>query len=100
MGPTVPEPLRLRAQSDGQIVRPRVLRLPADWWDPPSAVGCKLSRAPQATRPACRLTRNTLREWGLTSLVKSGEIIVGELVANAIHETAALPSRGPAGESL
>ena len=62
----------------------RVVRMPADWWDSPAAVGCPLSRGPQSARAARRLTRNTLRGWGLTSLAEDAETIVGEFVANAV----------------
>jgi hypothetical protein len=63
--------------------RPRMMRMPADWWDSPSAVGCPLSKGPQSARTARRLTRNTLREWGLPNLAEDAEAIVGEFVANA-----------------
>jgi hypothetical protein len=63
--------------------------MPADWWDSPTAVSCALSRGPQAARLARRLTRNTLREWGLGSLVEDAEIIVGEFVANAVTHAVA-----------
>ena len=69
--------------------RPRVVRIPADWWDSPSAVGCPLGRGPQSGRMARRLTRNTLRDWGLVSLVDDAETIVGEFVANAVTHAAA-----------
>ncbi len=66
------------------------MRMPADWWDSPSAVGCPLGRGPQSARVARRLTRNTLRDWGLASLVEDAETIVGEFVANAVTHGAAL----------
>jgi len=65
-----------------------VVRMPADWWDSPSAVGCPLSRGPQSARAARRLTRSTLREWGLSSLAEDAETIVGEFVANAVTHAA------------
>jgi anti-sigma regulatory factor (Ser/Thr protein kinase) len=58
--------------------------MPADWWDSPAAVGCPRHRGPQSARAARRLTRNTLRGWGLTSLSEDAETIVGEFVANAV----------------
>ena len=69
--------------------RPRMMRMPADWWDSPSAVGCPLSRGPHSARAARRLTRNTLRDWGLASLAEDAETIVGEFVANAVTHAAA-----------
>ncbi|HEX6453126.1 MAG TPA: hypothetical protein VF060_27160, partial [Trebonia sp.] len=62
----------------------RVVRMPADWWDSPAAVSCPLSCGPQSARAARRLTRNTLRGWGLASLTDDAETIVGEFVANAV----------------
>ncbi|MGH3264834.1 MAG: ATP-binding protein, partial [Trebonia sp.] len=58
--------------------------MPADWWDSPTAVVCPLSRGPQSARAARRLTRNTLRDWGLAFLAEDAETIVGEFVANAV----------------
>ena len=68
--------------------RPRVVRMPSDWWDAPSAVCCPLSRGPQSARAARRLTGDTLREWGLDSLAEDAETIVGEFVANAVTHAA------------
>ena len=66
--------------------------MPADWWDSPTAVVCPLSRGPQSARAARRLTRNTLRDWGLAFLAEDAEAIVGEFVANAVtHASAAEP---------
>ena len=66
--------------------------MPADWWNSPSAVACPLSRSPQSARTARRLTRSTLRDWGLGSLVEDAEIIVGEFVANAVTHAVAAPT--------
>ena len=75
--------------------------MPADWWDSPTAVGCPLSRGPQSARAARRLTRNTLRDWGLAFLAEDAETIVGEFVANAVTHAAAageLPPQAGGGE--
>ena len=64
--------------------RPRAVTMPAGWWDSPPAVGCPLSRGPRSAGAARRLTRDTLRDWGLPSLAEDAELIVGELVANAV----------------
>jgi hypothetical protein len=65
-----------------------MMRMPADWWDSPLAVSCPLQRGPQAARAARRLTRNTLREWGLSVLADDAEAIVGEFIANAVTHAA------------
>jgi hypothetical protein len=67
-----------------------MMRMPADWWDSPTAVGCPLSRGPQSARAARRLTRSTLRDWGLAFLAEDAEAIVGEFVANAVTHAAAV----------
>ena len=69
---------------------PRVVRMPADWWDVPSAVGCPLNDGPRSASVARRVTRNTLLSWGLTTLAADAETIVGELAANAVTHGAAL----------
>jgi len=74
--------------------RPRVVRMPADWWDSPSVIGCPLTRGPQSARNARRLTRNTLRDWGLGPLAEDAEAIVGEFVANAVTHAALLANEG------
>jgi hypothetical protein len=58
--------------------------MPAGWWDSPPVVGCSLSRGRRSAAAARRLTRDTLRAWGLTPLAEDAELIVGELVANAV----------------
>ncbi|WP_412180799.1 SpoIIE family protein phosphatase [Streptomyces sp. ADMS] len=40
---------------------------------------------PQTARQARRLTRRTLHDWGLDSLVESTELMVSEVVANAVR---------------
>ncbi|WP_405534017.1 SpoIIE family protein phosphatase [Streptomyces sp. NBC_00075] len=40
---------------------------------------------PQTARQARRLTRRTLRDWGLDALVESTELMVSEVVANAVR---------------
>jgi hypothetical protein len=74
--------------------------MPADWWDSPSAVSCPLSRGPQSARAARRLTRNTLRDWGLAALAEDAETIVGEFVANALTHAAPARDRRPSDENL
>ncbi len=74
-----------------------MMRMPADWWDSPSAVVCSLSRGPQSARAARRLTRNTLRDWGLSFLAEDAETIVGEFVANAVTHAASLDAVAQAG---
>jgi anti-sigma regulatory factor (Ser/Thr protein kinase) len=99
--PAARKPLDHSTQLDRGSGHPRVVRIPADWWDSPPAVGCPLGRGPQSARMARRLTRNTLRDWGLVSLVEDAETIVGEFVANAVtHAAASAPYRRSAVDNL
>jgi anti-sigma regulatory factor (Ser/Thr protein kinase) len=92
--PAARQPLDLKARLECGSGRPRVVRMPADWWDSPAVVACPLGRGPQSARAARRLTRNTLRDWGLFGLADDAETIVGEFVANAVtHATAQAAAR-------
>jgi len=99
--PAAHQPLDLSARLECGSGRPRVVRMPADWWDSPTVVACPLSRGPQSAGAARRFTRNTLRNWGLWSLADDAETIVGEFVANAVtHATAAAERRSGDGLGL
>jgi anti-sigma regulatory factor (Ser/Thr protein kinase) len=74
--------------------RPRVVRMPSDWWDSPAVVACPLGPGAQSCRAARRFTRNTLKAWGLTSLADDAEAIVGEFVANAVSHAARAAGSG------
>jgi hypothetical protein len=99
--PAMRRPMDLTARLACAPRRPRVVRMPADWWDSPSAVCCPLSRGPQSARAARRLTRNTLGDWGLSGLAEDAETIVGEFVANAVtHAVDAAGVRRASAENL
>src|ERR1700730_6510992 len=99
--PAMRRPPDLTARTACVPRRPRVVRMPSDWWDSPSAVCCPLSRGPQSARAARRLTSNTLREWGLATLAEDAETIIGEFVANAVtHAAAGELSRREVAENL
>lgn len=86
--PSVREPLDMTARLEKEPGRPRVVRMPSDWWDSPAVAACALTQGAQSARAARRFTRETLREWGLASLADDAEAIVGEFVANAISHAA------------
>jgi histidine kinase-like protein len=78
--------------------RPRVVRMPSDWWDAPSVVALALAPGTQPAKTARRFTRATLQRWGLDPLADDADVIVAELVANAVCHTdagAAVDGRGP-----
>jgi anti-sigma regulatory factor (Ser/Thr protein kinase) len=93
--PAFRRPLDLSARLQCAPGRPRVVRMPSDWWDSPAVAACSLGLSAQSGRPARRFTRSTLREWGLAALADDAEAIVGEFVANAVSHAArtALPGQ-------
>ena len=86
--PAFRRPLDLSARLHCAPGRPRVVRMPSDWWDSPAVAAFSLGPSAQSARSARRFTRNTLREWGLVALVDDAEAIVGEFVANAVSHAA------------
>jgi anti-sigma regulatory factor (Ser/Thr protein kinase) len=93
--PAFRRPLDLSARLQCAPGRPRVVRMPSDWWDSPAVAACPLGVSAQSGRTARRFTRHTLREWGLGTLADDAEAIVGEFVANAVSHAAraALPGQ-------
>jgi anti-sigma regulatory factor (Ser/Thr protein kinase) len=86
--PAARQPLDVTARLQAAPERPRVVRMPSDWWDAPAVATCTLSATAQAARSARKFTRNTLIEWGLAALADDAEAIVAEFVANAISHAA------------
>ena len=67
--PAVRRPLDLTARLQEKTPgRPRVVRMPSDWWDSPAVAACPLNTGAQSGRTARKFTRNTLKEWGLVTL--------------------------------
>ena len=99
--PAVRRPLDVTARLACMPGRPRVVRMPSDWWDSPAVAACPLGTGAQSGRTARRFTRNTLKEWGLAALADDAEIIVGEFVANAMaHAARCVTSGQPIGLRL
>src|ERR1700683_5251726 len=96
--PAVRRPLDLTARLQRAPGRPRVVRMPSDWWASPAVAAWPLGLHSQSGRAARRFTRSTLREWGLTALADDAEAIVGEFVANAVsHAEGSAGSGQPIG---
>jgi anti-sigma regulatory factor (Ser/Thr protein kinase) len=57
----------------------------------PSVTGCPLSPSPDAAGRARSFTRHALNAWGLGELADDAEVVVTELLANAVRH--AWPSR-------
>ena len=98
--PAVRRPLDLTARLQCAPGRPRVVRMPSDWWDSPAVAACPLGAGAQSGRTARKFTRNTLREWGLISLADDAEAIVGEFVANAVSHAARAVAAVESGQPL
>src|SRR5258707_3880393 len=87
--PAVRRPLDLTARlQENTPGRPRVVRMPSDWWDSPAVAACPLGVGAQSGRTARKFTRNTLKEWGLVTLADDAEAIVGECGAHRIAHRA------------
>lgn len=75
------------AVSDGM---PRLLPVPSAWWETPAVTTRALSARPEEARTARRFVREMLTCWGLEALADDAEMIVDELVVNAVlHGTRA-----------
>jgi anti-sigma regulatory factor (Ser/Thr protein kinase) len=73
--------------SDGM---PRLLPVPSAWWETPAVTTRALSARPEEARTARRFVRELLTCWGLETLADDAEMIVDELVVNAVlHGTRA-----------
>lgn len=68
--------------------------------DSPAVSGCcPLHPSPDAARQARSFTRRTLTSWGLDELIADAEVIVSELLANAIrHAWPRRPENGAAAD--
>src|SRR6201987_6088607 len=88
-GPTV---------SDGM---PRLLPVPSAWWETPAVTTRALSARPEEARTARRFVREILTGGGREALADDAEMIVDELVVNAVlHGTRAGLTRGSSGGGL
>jgi len=86
------------AVSDGM---PRLLPVPSAWWETPAVITRALSARPEEARTARRFVREMLTCWGLEALADDAEMIVDELVVNAVlHGTRAGLTRSNPGAGL
>src|SRR5436309_8043505 len=84
--------------SDGM---PRLLPVPSAWWETPAVITRALSARPEEARTARRFVREILTCWGLEALADDAEMIVDELVVNAVlHGTRAGLTRPSPGAGL
>lgn len=71
---------------------PQLLPVPSAWWETPAVTSRPLNPAPEEARNARRFVREVLTHWGLGYLCDDAEIIIAELVGNAVrHGLYAVP---------
>jgi anti-sigma regulatory factor (Ser/Thr protein kinase) len=63
---------------------PRLLPVPSAWWETPAVTSRALSARPEEARTARHFVRELLTCWGLEALADDAEMIVDELVVNAV----------------
>ncbi len=80
---------------------PRLLPVPGAWWETPAVTSRALSARPEEARTARRFVREVLTCWGLAALADDAEMIIDELVVNAVlHGTRAGLTRANPGAGL
>jgi anti-sigma regulatory factor (Ser/Thr protein kinase) len=63
--------------------------------DASAVSGCQLTPSPEAARRARTFTRQALASWGLAELSDDAEVVVGELLANAVRHADLELGAGP-----
>lgn len=64
---------------------PKLLPVPSAWWDTPAVTSRPLSPVPEEARTARQFVRELLICWGLGHLTDDAEMIIAELVGNAVR---------------
>jgi anti-sigma regulatory factor (Ser/Thr protein kinase) len=64
---------------------PQLLLVPSAWWETPAVSSRPLSPVPEEARTARRFVRELLTHWGLAYLSDDAELIIAELVGNAVR---------------
>jgi hypothetical protein len=64
---------------------PQLLLVPSAWWETPAVTSRVLGTAPEEARSARLFVREFLTHGGLANLVDDAELIVAELVVNAVR---------------
>ena len=77
-----------------QACTPQLLPVPSAWWETPAVTSRPLSPVPEEARTARQFVRELLGSWGLGYLIDDAEMIIAELVVNAVRH--GLRSASPA----
>jgi len=64
---------------------PQLLPVPSAWWETPAVTSRPLSSVPEEARAARQFVRELLTCWGLGYLCEDAELIIAELVGNAVR---------------
>jgi hypothetical protein len=64
---------------------PQLLPVPSAWWETPAVTSRPLSPVPEEARTARQFVRELLTCWGLGYLSDDAELIIAELVGNAVR---------------
>lgn len=64
---------------------PQLLPVPSAWWDTPAVASRSLNPTPEEARAARHFVRDLLTCWGLDQLSDDAELIIAELVGNAVR---------------
>jgi anti-sigma regulatory factor (Ser/Thr protein kinase) len=64
---------------------PHCLPVPSAWWETPAVTSRPLSPVPEEARTARQFVRERLTCWGLGYLIEDAELIIAELVVNAVR---------------
>lgn len=64
---------------------PQFLPVPAAWWETPAVTSRPLNPVPEEARNARQFVRELLIRWGLAHLTDDAELIIAELVGNAVR---------------
>jgi Histidine kinase-like ATPase domain len=64
---------------------PQFLPVPSAWWETPAVMSRPLSPVPEEARAARHFVRELLTCWGLVYLADDAELIIDELVGNAVR---------------
>jgi hypothetical protein len=79
---------------------PQLLPVPSAWWETPAVTSRPLSPVPEEARTARQFVRELLGCWGLDHLSEDAEMIIAELVGNAVrHGIRTAPAVMPLGAS-
>jgi hypothetical protein len=68
-----------------QASPPQFLPVPSAWWETPAVTSRPLSPVPEEARNARHFVRELLTCWGLGHLSDDAELIIAELVGNAVR---------------